>query len=385
MAATFEFVGKIKKIERETEKFKAFEEKHYESGWCNQTFKFYAVNGNNSHVMQIKSGFWTKADGSIDESKMKIYTQSKSENGKSKSIEIAYANRTDPETVANVAFWRKYGINLSNPSEAKDPSKDYEFVFEGDFMNALRKLMDNPKFAERKISIKGDMDIQYGENNDTFYKTFIPRRIRFARDEEPEQMKLSLEFIYGPEAITVIDDDYIMVDGFHKYYDGGYRKDACRGMAMCPIRFAVRDKNLIDLVKHRFTDFPDECRYTKTDVTLNVINGTQEVSLTYDDLSDEAKENVDFGLSTLEDEIKRAGGTVYGDRITEYRFAVSRNKQATAYEDEDFYPPRHDGQEKVTHVEQSQEFDPTSVKTVKTTTNAEPTGLDGDFDLFGDL
>ena len=45
MAATFEFVGKLKKIEKETEKFKAFEEKRYDSGWTNQTFKFNAING----------------------------------------------------------------------------------------------------------------------------------------------------------------------------------------------------------------------------------------------------------------------------------------------------------------------------------------------------
>ena len=73
MAATFEFVGKLKKIEKETEKFKAFEEKCYDSGWTNQTFKFNAINGNNSHVMQIRAGFWSKKDGSVDDGKMKIY------------------------------------------------------------------------------------------------------------------------------------------------------------------------------------------------------------------------------------------------------------------------------------------------------------------------
>ena len=61
MAATFEFVGKLKKIEKETEKFKAFEEKRYDSGWTNQTFKFNAINGNNSHIMQIRAGFWSRA------------------------------------------------------------------------------------------------------------------------------------------------------------------------------------------------------------------------------------------------------------------------------------------------------------------------------------
>ena len=93
MAATFDFVGKLKKIEKENEKFKAFDEKRYDSGWTNQTFKFYAVNGNNSHIMQIRAGFWSKADGSVDVGKMKIYTQLKAEGGaKSQQIEVNFAD-----------------------------------------------------------------------------------------------------------------------------------------------------------------------------------------------------------------------------------------------------------------------------------------------------
>ena len=101
MAATFEFVGKLKKIEKETEKFKAFEEKRYDSGWTNQTFKFNAINGNNSHVMQIRAGFWSKKDGSVDDGKMKIYTQSKAEGGaKSQQMEVAFVDRANPDVLS---------------------------------------------------------------------------------------------------------------------------------------------------------------------------------------------------------------------------------------------------------------------------------------------
>ena len=109
MAATFEFVGKLKKIEKETEKFKAFDEKRYDSGWTNQTFKFNAINDNNSHVMQIRAGFWSKTDGSVDSSKMKIYTQSKAESGaKSQQMEVAFADRTNPDVLSRVAYFRKF-------------------------------------------------------------------------------------------------------------------------------------------------------------------------------------------------------------------------------------------------------------------------------------
>ena len=101
---------------------------------------------------------------------------------------------------------------------------------------------------------------------------------------------------------------------------------------------------------------------------LDVINGTEVVSLTYDDLSDEAKENIDFGLSTLEDEIRLAGGTVFGDRVTELLFASSRNVQGTAYEAEDMLPPRHD-----------------DADDTKSGLSTEKKDEDEDLDLFGDL
>ena len=372
MAATFEFVGKLKKIEKETEKFKAFDEKRYDSGWTNQTFKFNAINGINSHIMQIRAGFWSKTDGSVDVSKMKIYTQSKAEGGaKSQQMEVAFAGRANPEVLSRVAYFRKFGINLNTPGEAKDPSKDHEFIFEGDFMTALRKLMDNPKFMERRVKIRGNMEIQYGDSTGIFYRTFVPTRISFAGDDEKDLMRVSLDLIYGSDAIDGGDEGVLRVNCYHRYYDSNYRKDACKGQATCPIQFVVRDSKIFDLVRRRFTNFPDECSFAKADVMLDVINGTEMVSLTYDDLSDEAKENIDFGLSTLEDEIRLAGGTVFGDRVTELLFASSRNIQGTAYEAEDLLPPRHDD---------ADETDDT-----KSGLSAEKKTDDEDFDLFGDL
>ena len=380
MAATFEFVGKLKKIEKETDKFKAFDEKRYDSGWTNQTFKFNAINGNNSHIMQIRAGFWSKADGSVDVSKMKIYARSKAEGGaKSQQLEVAFADRTNPEVLAKIAYYSKFGINLNKPGEEKLASNDREYLFEGDFMNALRKLMDNPNFTGRKIRIKGNVDFQYGESTGVFYRTFTPTRVWLAGDDEKEMMKMSVDLIYGPESIDESDDGIVRVNCYHRYYDVNYRKDACKGQTTCPIQFVVRDQKIFDLVCRRFTNFPDECKFAKTDVMLDVINGTEMVSLTYDDLSDEAKENIDFGLSTLEDEIRLAGGTAFGDRVTELRFASSRNIQGTAYEAEDLFPPRHDGVDD-RDIGRIDEVDDT-----KSGFSTEKKADDEDFDLFGDL
>ena len=371
MAATFEFVGKLKKIEKETEKFKAFEEKRYDSGWTNQTFKFNAINGNNSHIMQIRAGFWSKADGSVDVGKMKIYTQSKAEGGaKSQQLEVNFADRANPEILSKVAHFRKFGINLNKPGEENAASNDHEYLFEGDFMTALRKLMDNPNFTSRRVHIKGTMDIQYGESTGVFYQTFVPSRIWFANDDEADMMKLSIDLIYGPEAVDE-DDDILRVNCYHRYYDANYRKDSCKGQATCPIQFVVRDPQFFDSIRRRFSNFPDECTFAKLDATLDVINGTETIPVRYEDLSEDAKENIEFGFTTLEEEVRAAGGTVYGNRVTELRFRGTRNVQGTAYEAEDLLPPRHDD---------ADEADDT-----KSGLSAEKKADDEDFDLFGEL
>ena len=224
---------------------------------------------------------------------------------------------------------------------------------------------------ERRVKIKGNMEIQYGNSTGIFYRTFIPTRISFAGDDEKDLMRVSLDLIYGSDAIDEGDDGVLRVNCYHRYYDSNYRKDTCKGQATCPIQFVVKDSKIFDLVRRRFTNFPDECSFAKADVMLDVINGTEMVSLTYDDLSDEAKENIDFGLSTLEDEIRLAGGTVFGDRVTELLFASSRNIQGTAYEAEDLLPPRHD--------------DADEADDIKSELSAEKKTDDEDFDLFGDL
>ena len=95
------------------------------------------------------------------------------------------------------------------------------------------------------------------------------------------------------------------------------------------------------------------------------------VPIRYEDLSEDARENIDFGLTTLEEEVRAAGGTVYGNRVTELRFRGTRNVQGTAYEAEDLFSPRHDGTDEVDDTNSG--------------LSTEKKADDEDFDLFGDL
>jgi hypothetical protein len=67
-----------------------------------------------------------------------------------------------------------------------------------------------------------------------------------------------------------------------------------------------------------FNKFEDD-EVRKINLACQQIDGAQRVSITYDDLDDDTKENIDFGLTTLEEAIRDAGGNTFGDKIQEIR------------------------------------------------------------------
>ena len=61
---TFSFIANIA-LGKETDKFKPYEEKKFNSGWINRTLKFNAVAGTNRIMCEIKGGSWEDGHGTI--------------------------------------------------------------------------------------------------------------------------------------------------------------------------------------------------------------------------------------------------------------------------------------------------------------------------------
>jgi hypothetical protein len=91
--------------------------------------------------------------------------------------------------------------------------------------------------------------------------------------------------------------------------------------------------------KKKLTTFDDEAIVNKIGLTCDMIDGAEELAITYDDLDDETKEDIDFGLISLEDAIKALGGSMFGQRVTEYRIKSldKRNNKVepTVYTEDD--------------------------------------------------
>lgn len=78
-----------------------------------------------------------------------------------------------------------------------------------------------------------------------------------------------------------------------------------------------------------------------------MLNGSQKVELTEDMLTDEQRENIEFGLCTLEDIVKEMGGDVYGDRVTDIVIdklgrGYTNGSKETAYTADDMCKPHNE-------------------------------------------
>lgn len=370
MSVNFSFCGKLKKL-NEKENFKPLDTKTFESGFSVTTMKFNASNGTNKHFMQIKSFAWLNADGSINEDKTEIYTSKAPVNNKSENIKVAYTERNDPEVLKKVAAFKKFVIDLNKPGEEKKEELRREYIYEGDFITALNNVLSNEEYASAKFYVRGAVDIQYSDSKETFYRAYIPQRIGLAAEDEPEKMELSDTFYFNEYAWD--DENYsdtgrVRLSCYARVYDRQYAKDSCKGWISCPFEFVlipstlVNDKcsdpeEILRVYKGRIGKPVDGAVCSKVQITADVIDGAQVEQLTFEDLPEDVREDIEMGLADLETELRRANsaGGAYGNRITEYRIKSIRGAEATNYDDSFFQLPVHDAVATSTNASKAKE------------------------------
>lgn len=391
----FEMIGKLT-MSKDTEKFHPWEEKKFESGWVNRQIKFNAICGDNRHMLTVKGGSF--ADGHGD-----VYTYSKAtvdENGnrkKGESIAIPFKDRLTSPKIAEVAEWKKFvfdtekprrrfklekalenvraGANLTDEevkeleiedgSEAtlkealeKSKKKHREFISEWDFAEHIKKIIDSGKYADKKFVIKGVCEYTYSDEKERMYETMIPKRIYLAADEVETKAEATITMLINQDCF-----DDMSVEDKGRYYISGYMMERDKNRSAnipVPVTIALvapsenadeKEKKRIDVIKNRFTVEDDS--WKEIGVIVDMINGAQRTEITEDMLTDEQKEDLEYGLITMEDIRAELGGNVYGERMQEYRFqkiarGYSNGKKDTVYTDDDMViKPMEDKTEEV--------------------------------------
>lgn len=382
----FEMIGKLS-MPKESDKFKPYSETKYESGWVRRSIRVNAACGDNRHLLSIDAGSFADGHGFVY-TFTKQTTDADGNVKKGESIQIPFKERLTSKRLPEVAEFRKFIIDLeengrrrkltsaydkvkegssltdeelkdlgiNSEDELKDAidksnKKRHEFISEWDYVEFIKKVLDSGKYANKKFYIKGNGAYQYSDKNQRVYDSLVPNRIYLADDDAEEYSIANVNILFNKDSfddMSVEEKGRYYINGYMMEYDNGGRKDKDGKTAKIPVPTTIvipvapddaddKTKKKVEVMKKKFITDTDEFR--EYGIVVNMLNGAQKTEITEDMLTDEQKEDLEFGLITMDD-IRKELGQVYGDRVTEWQFVkpargFTKGSVETVYTSED--------------------------------------------------
>lgn len=361
----FDLVGKLR-LGQESDKFKPYQERKFDSGWANRTLMFNAICGDNRHMLTIQGGTYP------DRNDYKIVTFSPSTTDvggtrhSGERIEIPWKDRFVKNNIDKVAEFRKYivdlekygrrrlleqytqkihegesvtdeelkSVGLTDESELADALEKSlalkkEFLTQWDQAEYMKKVLSSDKYKNELFYIRGTFTCQWSDSNQQWYTSMTPQKITLAKEDAEEYSKGSAVLYFGPGAVddmSLEEKGKYFIKAYTMEYESTRKKNIpCEFQLVIPNKIPhvngindgkdeLRAKNLVS----KFIVEDDTVK--ELGVVFDILNGAQKVEITEDMLTDEERESIEIGLTTLEDIRRDLGNTVYGERIRENRY-----------------------------------------------------------------
>ena len=335
--ATINMIGKLRKL-----KENGYEEQEFSGGLIRKKVRFQMICGDNVQWLEATALVWK------DDKKNKIYTLKSVENGKDEKIEVQWNSRFDENIINSVVGYKKWVVDTDTFAHrkeleeggldeelAKSKKKRKEFLHAADFIDYLVKVLDNEKSKDMIFRVTGSIDFSYSENKGQYYRTFTPQKITRVPDDTKQICEASMKVYFTENAIdeTMTDNTGdIMFNGYIQSYFSNIK-----GNAFVPMSFTInKDAEIAEGFKMIFEDVEDD-KVMEVGVGVNLINGSQQVSITEDMLTDKQRKMIALKMTTLEKIAEELGGTVRGDRVTKTELkdlmrGYSNGAVETAYE-----------------------------------------------------
>lgn len=333
--ANFLFTGKLRMVKD------GYTEQEFSGGLIKKRLRAQMVCGDNVQWIEAIALVWK------DSKKNLIRTYKKVDGGKDTKLDVEWENRFDPAIIDSVAGYRRWLIDtdtLANRKELekagkteeleKSNKKKKEFIHASDFVDYLKKVLENEKSKDMVFKVSGNVEFSYSPSKDTFYRNFVPQKIYRTDDDAVQSCQGSMKLYFTEGALddTMADEtgDYV-VNAYTAYYDTNIKENAFTPMMFKVNKNHPKAKGFKMLFGKASGDEVKELG-----VTCDFINGASRVEITEDMLSDEQKELLEIGMTTMEEIKAEMGGSVIGDRITETRLTglmkgYSSGVQDTAY------------------------------------------------------
>ena len=348
MGANFEIIATLKAI-KDSDNFSAFEVRDFNSGWQNTRYRFNAISGTNRFMLEIGGGKWT------DDKKNQILTFSRAESGKKpEKMTVKWEDRKNPEVIDKVAGYRIYTCNLLTFDERKAleeegkedeaKKKNHQFLEKTEFASLVKRVIDSGKYTDVKFRILGTVEFQYSAKNNMFYRTLSVDKMYKVSEDTPCKAEMTINTFYTEDAVDAESYDENKKMLFNCYTD--YYFSAVKGNRFVPMSLIINgngdekaDKKANGF-KKMFEKFDDEATVRKVGLVCDMVDGAESMAITYDDLDEDTKDNIDMGLIELEDAIKALGGNMMGNRVTETRVkslsrTSAKGSEPTVFTEED--------------------------------------------------
>lgn len=240
-------------------------------------------------------------------------------------ISISWDDRDDADVIKSVAGYRKNVIKIGEDR--------HEFITPYDFNNFI---------SENSDEIKGKVFTVTGAIESNVYKGKISNRFKiqsmYEVDPETTKNKLQTTFDYFFQSTDIDTADWneskqININGYIKAY---IDKDNGIKYVMQPIVFDAskidfENEKHVKMLNYRLKQICLEYKDGKIvnnikknkiyniPVICNYVNGAEEVEFDESQLTDNQKEAIELGISTLDD--FRPKGQIYGERVVIYKIS----------------------------------------------------------------
>lgn len=197
-------------------------------------------------------------------------------------------------------------------------SKRKSFLSQWDYIDAVLEAFENNEFKEGNFRINGRININHGEKYD--FVDYIPYSITSTSDEISEPATARVNVFFDQNALMETDEGF-QLNGFLEYWykspvnDKGSKQYSPYSI-MIPLDTVKPE--LIDKVKNKYRsifhiDSPSEVR--ELGLIVDMVNGSVKKKLTIDDLDEEQRELVEFGLLDLQEALDYLGGAMRSEVV----------------------------------------------------------------------
>ena len=296
--ATFNLIGRVKVTD------KTFNlDNTYDSGWTDNSM-YVGVDCGNGNVVyaEMRSGFFPDGENVI-----RAYSKDeRDDDGKSKSVEIAWEDRLDEslyDSIADSSF-----VTVGVEKDVKDKTVYKKFLTAYDAVDYLNDHLEDGMV----VNVKGNIGYsEYDGNVST--KKEITSIVLSKMEEADFRAIFSQTILVDSKSIGKKNEDKgtmeltgYVVDYVGKPKIDGKKVEVKKNVSF-PKTFEVAINENPEITAKMLQRFfkPKKGKVTEVTVTGNLVEGGSTVTITEDDIPDDIKELIEMGLYSEEEAEKK--------------------------------------------------------------------------------